>query len=195
MNPGDIPKEHLITYARDRVANICARPAMYGGSWQGAEVALLCAYDLLDFAESWPEPQSHKAGPRWFGAVRLATHKGFDVGNTSLAGALEHEGVTDYMGLCPYHAAAPAAYASATQKGNKLVLSHEDATRIENAVRTADQHVQRVRSILGTPVEHSSVLSPASWCQAEAPFSLGDKCEHRAGHDGLHCYNGKEWGP
>lgn len=147
MNPDSIPTEHLILYARDRAANICQRPGMYGGTWQGAEVALLCAFDLLELAESWPDPPRFRVAGKWCAASYLVTCKAFEMGNTSLSAALERAGVTDYEVFRTYLAAAADAYASVTQEGNRWVLSHDDATRIENAVRLADQHVQRVQSI------------------------------------------------
>jgi hypothetical protein len=86
-----IPKEVLIKRYEEHLGQILARPLMYGGDWNGVEVAILSTLFELDFARKWPEKQSENILGHWCQAIH-ATYRG---GNTTLAQRLEYDGIID----------------------------------------------------------------------------------------------------
>lgn len=82
----------LIRRTEERLNAILQRPLMYGGDWNGVEIAILDALAEREFAFAWPlDPPGH-IGRRWNRACSL-THR---ASNTTLAATLAQDGVTDH---------------------------------------------------------------------------------------------------
>jgi hypothetical protein len=84
-----IPPSVLLARANAQLEGIQKRPLMYGGSWEGVEIAVLDALAERDFALAWPEKEPGEIGLRW----NRACNKVYpETRNGTLMDALERVG-------------------------------------------------------------------------------------------------------
>jgi hypothetical protein len=87
-----IPRSVVIARADTCLKGIQERPLMYGGSWEGVEIATLDALAERDFALAWPEKEPGEIGARWNRACNMVYP---ETRNGTLMAALDRNDVTE----------------------------------------------------------------------------------------------------